>query len=38
MTRAWTQIAWVTVLGTVACVIASLILNYLLSADILRVR
>ena len=30
MTRAWTQIAWVTVLGTVACVIASLILNYLL--------
>ncbi len=31
MTRAWTQIAWVTVLGTVACVIASLILNYVLS-------
>ncbi|WP_394885882.1 GGDEF domain-containing protein (plasmid) [Mesorhizobium sp. AaZ16] len=30
MTRAWTQITWVTVLGTVACVVVSLILNYLL--------
>lgn len=30
MTPAQIQLAWVTVLGTVACVIASLILNYLL--------
>jgi diguanylate cyclase (GGDEF)-like protein len=31
VTPARIQLAWVTVLGTVACVIASLILNYLLS-------
>ncbi|WP_343044665.1 GGDEF domain-containing protein [Allomesorhizobium camelthorni] len=33
MTPARIQLAWVTVLGTVACVIASLILNYLLFFD-----
>lgn len=30
VTRAWTQIASVTVLGTAACVVVSLIVNYLL--------